>query len=1448
MPKAVEQIYQKKTQQEHILLRPDSYIGSTEHIEEYQWILHPSKKKIINKKIRYVPGLYKVFDEILVNACDNYQRDRRMTEIKVNIDRSIGKISVYNNGHGIPVKIHGEHGIYVPELIFGHLLTSSNYNDSEKKVTGGRNGFGAKLANIFAKKFRVETVDGRTKKKFEMCWSSSMREKSEAKISAYEGGTLGDYTQVEFEPDLKLFSMKKLDDDIVNLFEKRVYDLAGILPKSVKIYLHGRLVKIDNFEEYTSYYPTEIDSDNITNNDLEEDKTDLNQKRFFERINNRWEIVFGLSEGKFRQVSFVNGICTSQGGTHVNVISDQICEYLLKAARKKAPKDTKIENHVIKNNIWIFINTLLDNPTFSSQTKETLTSKPNNFGTEYTIPERFLKQILKSGIMEHILAQAKAKANVQVQKALSSRKTAKVTGVEKLEDSNWAGTTKSPECCLILTEGDSAKCLAMAGLDIVGRDQYGVFPLKGKQLNVREASSKILKDNEEIQNIVKILGLSFAKEYSEENRIKDLRYGKVMIMADQDHDGSHIKGLIINMFHYFWPSLLTGNKFLKEFVTPIIKATKKNNPKDSETFFTVKDYENWLNDLEPNLKNTYKIKYYKGLGTSTDKEAKEYFQNLKKHEIVFKYENTQDDESIDLVFNKDRADDRKKWINGFDPNLYVDHKIKTLSYQNFINKELIQFSIANNKRAIPSVVDGLKPGQRKILYACFKRGLKSEIKVAQLAGYVAEHSAYHHGEASLTATIVNMAQDFMGTNNQNLLMPIGQFGSRHGGSKEAASARYIYTNLSPLTRYLFCEADNNLLEYLEDDGQLVEPNYYVPIIPMVLVNGTEGIGMGWSTNVPSFDPLVLIDEIFKLLSNDVKPKDLDTANDEKIVNELEDKKEQIPWYKYFKGEISRTSGGVKSFTVKGAYEIYKTNFVRITEQPVATNTNYYKKFLLGLMESKSGTTKAKDSDIKNIKEYHTRNTIHFDIEFNESCFESYQNDLEKKLKLSTPKSDNNMVLYNSEGVQCKYDSAKEILLEFYKVRLSFYKKRRTYLLMLLRKETDLLESKARFVGMIVNDELEVKKVKKEEIIKKLKDLGFKTRNEIFSSNKFSENLLAEEKEQTPNNENEREGDELGRGDSGWNYLLGMNLWQFTEEKVEELMKDVQKKNGELEKLMKKTAKDLWTEDLKQFKQKYQEELHKQEDEINRELEIHPKKNSIKKSSKARSAPKQAKESKDVIKNSTYNKNSSKEYPTKKKKKESTCSESEEYSEAVDSIDEDNTDEEFDMDSDDEYNEDEILGKRKKEVAQKQKPKMKPATTNKKDKGQVKNQNNDVIKKKAASKKKKKEVKLDDSDLELLNRNMKDHSSDSEDEDQNDEDTERSPKKEQKKNRTKYKLEKAKEGMVNSDKQSNFDQDLDDEKGVIERIEKDDAEQKSNTSDLKAQTEQKSNSESDENYF
>ena len=781
---SVERLYQKKSQHEHILLRPDTYIGSVEEVTQQMWV-YDEGVGMVFRDVTFVPGLYKIFDEILVNAADNKQRDPRMNLIKIDIDPEKNSISIWNNGRGIPVEMHKEENMYVPSLIFGHLLTSSNYDDEEQKVTGGRNGYGAKLCNIYSNEFTVETASSESGRKFKQVWRGNMLKAGEPKISS----STDDYTRISFSPDLSKFKMDCLTVDTVALMSRRAYDIAGTC-RGVKVVLNGKALKMKTFRDYVNLY---LQSTKSTNDETSQQHAN---DVVHEVANERWEVCVTSSTRGFQQISFVNSIATTKGGSHVGYVADQVVSHIMAAVAKKNKGGVAIKPFQVKNHTWVFINCLVVNPTFDSQTKENMTLKAAKFGSKCTLSEGFMKKLLRCGIVEHVLEWARFKSESQLKGKCHSTKHSKLRGIAKLDDANDAGTKHSRECTLILTEGDSAKALAVSGLSIVGRDRYGVFPLRGKVLNVREASHKQIMDNVELTNMVKILGLQYKKDYSQPGALETLRYGHVMIMTDQDQDGSHIKGLLINFIHFNWPSLLRFPGFLQEFITPIVKATKG---KEEQSFYSLPEFAQWTAALEST--KTWKIKYYKGLGTSTHREAKEYFAGMDRHRIPFSYTGKVDDESIELAFSKKMAGERKEWLTnwlqhrrdrrsqGLSESFLYDTKMRSLTYQDFINKELILFSNMDNERSIPSLVDGLKPGQRKVLFTCFKRNDKRDVKVAQLAGSIAELSAYHHGEASLMGTVINMAQDFVGSNNVNLLLPIGQFGTRLHGGKDAASPR-----------------------------------------------------------------------------------------------------------------------------------------------------------------------------------------------------------------------------------------------------------------------------------------------------------------------------------------------------------------------------------------------------------------------------------------------------------------------------------------------------------------------------------------------------------------------------------------------------------------------------------------------------------------------------------
>ena len=1088
---SVENRYKKFTQIEHVLARPGMYVGDIATVTSEQWILEPKSEHIITKFVTWNPGIYKIFDEIITNASDECQRNKSVKNIKVSFDKDT--ISISNDGSGIPIQIHKEHNIYVPELIFGNLLSSSNYDDSKKRTTGGLNGLGAKLTNIYSTEFIIETVCSGTK--YVQVFKNNMSEIGKPEITKTKEK---DYTKITFTPDFAKFKLKNLKDglkeeqehDTLEVLKKRVFDISAITPKTVSVYLNDEKIKCKDFTEYTSYY--------IGN------KTEA-PRVCYEEPNGRWQVCVALTKkDSFQHVSFVNGLSTIDGGSHVDHVILPIIKKCSEEIQAKH-KNITVKPQYVKDSLFVFINSTIENPTFSSQTKDKHTTRVSEFGSKFTLTDDFTKKILKLGFVDSLLAVAEAKEKKSLSKT-DGKKVVRLS-IPKLDDANKAGTNESLKCTLILTEGDSAKTTAVSGLSVVGRDYYGVFPLRGKLLNTREASFSQISKNEEILNIKKILGLQ-----TDTKSTKNLRYGKVLVMTDADYDGFHIKALLINFIDAGWPDLLK-EVFIGSIVTPIVKVSKGN---ERLSFYTHKEYINWKETEQ--AKGNWNIKYYKGLGTSTATEAREYFKHLK----VLNYVNktTDDSNALVLAFKKTEADERKKWIQKNTEKFEgLDYNTKeSVPVAQLVNKELVLFSISDNIRSIPSVVDGLKPGQRKVLFACFKKKLKTEIKVAQLAGYISEHTAYHHGEHSLQETIIKMAQNYMGSNNMNLLEPVGQFGTRILNGQDASSPRYIFTHLSKHSEELFNPLDFPLLEYLNDDGQSIEPKYYVPTLPLILINGTEGIGTGFSTKIPSFNP----DDLKFCLEKLVEDPDYEIP-------------ELTPWYRGFGGHIEKVE--TNKWVSYGSY-IITDNTIKITEIPIGESIENYKQFL-EKMEA--------DDRIITFKNNSTDTKVNFEIKMRKESLDQweYSGTLEKNLKLISNINATNMYIFNEKGNLQKMNSPEDILLLFYRIRNKYHIKRKEYLTEQINKELTVLESKVKFVQAIVNDELVVFKRKKQQITEDIKKMGLY---------------------ENPN----------------YDYLLNMPIHTFTEETIAKLEKEYVSKSEEYKRIQSTTIKDLWNQDFEKI--------------------------------------------------------------------------------------------------------------------------------------------------------------------------------------------------------------------------------------------------------------------------
>ena len=1111
------QKYQSKTARQHCLDAPDTYIGSTEAEEQETWCF--DGKKMTYKKHNIVQGLFKIFDEAVVNARDHSIRlESKINEkekniipvssIQFNIDKESGEITIYNDGNGIDIAQHPETKLWIPEMIFGHLRTSTNYNKEEKKIVGGKNGFGIKLVFIYSLKASIETVDHTRGKKYCQTFKDNLSVIGKPSIRKCEKSK--PYTKVTFLPDYKRFGMDNLTDDMYNLLVKRCYDIAAVTSKKVKVKLNKELIPVRTFEQYIDLY--------IGNKS--------EKKRLHEIANDRWEFAVTVSPlGEFSQVSFVNGIHTRKGGKHVEYLLNQIVKKLVTFIEKK--KKVKVKPVTIKEQLMLFVKADIENPSFDSQTKEYLATPASKFGSSCTVSNKLIEKLAKMGIMDSAIALTEIKDNKAAKKT-DGKKTKTIRGIPKLLDANFAGGAKSSECTLILCEGDSAKAGIVSGLSKEDRNYYGVFPLKGKLLNTRDTSQKKINDNAEIINIKKIMGLVSNKKYTNEVEVKkELRYGKILFMTDQDLDGSHIKGLCINLFHSQWPELTRLNSFLGFMNTPILKAKKGNQTKQ---FYNDQEYEDWKK--ENNNGKGWKIKYYKGLGTSTAKEFKEYFANKKF--VTFKYNNETDDNAIDMVFNKNRSDDRKDWLGKYNPKETLDTNNESISLHDFTNKEMIHFSKYDCERSIPNAIDGLKTSTRKIIYAAFLRNLVNEIKVGQFGGYVSEKACYHHGEASLHKAIIGLAQEFVGSNNVNPLLPLGQFGTRLEGGNDHASERYIFTALNDITKYIFPKEDFPVLNYLDDDGTLVEPEFYVPIVPMVLINGGKGIGTGFSYEGQCYNMENIINYLKQKLNNETITSKID-----------------VPYYEGFKGDVFELPD--KKFLIKGKYNIVKDDTIQITELPIGTWTTSYKTYLEYLMDDKDRKGKKKKPLIKSVNDMCTDAVIDFTVKFHKGVLgkliskniEYGCNKLEKELKLYTTKSTSNMNLFNNKQQLVRYNKVEDIIEDYYKVRIETYDKRKQYQMESLEKIVKVLSNKAKFIKEQCDDVIDLRKKKKEQVIQLLKNRNY----------------------------------DILDNDEEYKYLRTMSIDSVEEENYIKLMKEKEDKIKQLSILKKTTVEELWLKEL-----------------------------------------------------------------------------------------------------------------------------------------------------------------------------------------------------------------------------------------------------------------------------
>jgi DNA topoisomerase-2 len=1118
--------YQQKTDKQHILDNPDTYIGSVEKVDADMWVFDESTQRIVLKDIEYVPGLYKLFDEGIVNARDHVVRMIQSKDDKKKVVSTIettiaadGTITIENDGNGIDVAKHPENGLWIPEMIFGHLRTSTNYDKDEKRTVGGKNGFGFKLVLIWSTEGSIETVDHVRGLKYYQEFKNNLDVICPPVITKCKSAK--PYTKVSFKPDYARLQMPGgLSPDMLSLLKKRVFDIGAVTDQSVKkvkISYNDAPVPVKNFQQYVDLYLGVKDADKPETKRVYESGPAVSDTE-----GSRWEYAVGLSAThEFVQVSFVNGICTHKGGKHVDYIMGQITRKLVDYIEKK--KKVKVNASAIKEQLILFLRCDIENPAFDSQTKDFMNTPSTKFGSTCSVSDGFIEKVAKMGVMDLACSLTEAKESKAAKKT-DGAKTKTVRGIPNLIDANFSGTEKSKDCILILCEGLSAMSGIVSGLSSSDRNTIGIYPLKGKVLNVRGEKTAKINENKEIAAIKKILGLESGKKYINLADVHtSLRYGRIMVMTDQDLDGSHIKGLCINLFHSEWASLCEIPGFLCFMNTPILRAKKGAQ---TMLFYNDGEYEAWKREFGEEGPKGWTLKYFKGLGTSTAVEFKEYFAHKKI--VGFTHTGKVSDDSVDKVFNKKRPDDRKVWLENYDKHAYLDTSKPEVSFEEFFDREMIHFSTYDCARSIPNMVDGLKTSQRKVLYSAFKRNMTKEVKVAQFSGYVSEHSAYHHGEASLNGAIVKMAQTFLGSNNLNLLEPNGQFGTRLQGGDDAASERYIFTQLNPLARLIFPEADDAVLTYLDDDGLQVEPEYYVPILPFCLVNGVSGIGTGFSTDIPSYSPAVLSKYLQAKLRNEACHIEF------------------VPYYEGFKGEVIKVSDD--KYLIRGKYERVGDDKIRIVELPVGAWTMPYLAYLDELLEGgvdKEGKKVA--PTLKDVVNLSTEVVVDITVQFPKGKLATMSTDaLEKMLKMTTTVSTTNMHLFDAHRKLHKYGSIEEIIDSFFITRLDMYIKRKAALVAAMRALLVRLSNRARYILEVLSGVVDLRKKTNQQVVEML------------------------------------EGFRYDKIDGDYKYLIKMPMDSVTEEHVAKIVQEKADTERELEALLATTVEQIWLRELEQL--------------------------------------------------------------------------------------------------------------------------------------------------------------------------------------------------------------------------------------------------------------------------
>lgn len=1184
--------YQNLSDVEHVYQIPDTYIGSTEPEERNEFLLDFSAEtmKLVPSKVSLSRGIERLFLEILSNAGDNADFSRRANihPGSINVEMDKQWIKIRNGGSAIPVEPHeSDPSKYIPDIIFGQLRTSSNYDTNVIRMGCGRNGFGAKLTNIFSKIFIVRVGDPKNKKLYTGIWKENMSEGPERTIERYNDRD--GFVEISWKLDFERFGLQEYPDEAFLLFSRYVADFS--LTCKIPVSFNQRQMNFANISDYARLYWSEDDCNNSIyhcewaghskekpNGILPEGlklatlQKQISQALKAEHIPNVEMMILDTPEEGVC-ISFVNGLMTIDGGVHTSELYSTISSHIIEIVNaamnqkksKSKKKDTegptpKLTSEDVRRHISVVINCRLPDPKYTSQSKTKLASpKPH-----IHIPVETMKCVEKWNLISRLYAALEAKMFNILKKTNGGR--VKHLNLEDGEDANDAGTDKSSQCILYLVEGKSASAYPKKRIVMTegGKDLGGWFPLRGKFMNVRNAHILRVAENKEIKAIKEMLGLREGVDYTKMENAITLRYGYVLICTDADSDGSHITSLLINYFDQFYPGLLQTGR-IGILRTPVVRIMNKSG-KILHRFYTTAEYERWEKEHAPNgdmPKNLDKPIYFKGLGKSDDFEIED---DLTTAPVVTVFYDEKASDSLRLAFDKDMADQRKEWIAKWREVSKVHDIVfedldgirKKQNITDYINHELIEYSKDALFRAIPSMDDGLKRSHRQALYAAlqyFRYGRKTEMMgVSRFANYAANETNYHHGETSMCDTVTKMAQSYVGSNNLPFFQGKGQFGTRSSMGDDAASPRYLSISLPKYASLLYDEEAINCIPKRIIEGDEVEPLYLPAVIPMHLVNGAIGIATGYSSFIPNHNYY----DIIKWCKE--RCQGVEVPNKGKMLK---------PWYKGFKGKIdfvnadredigengdpvfkrtiddeeenqSNEVDGIHlalkpkgmSIRTRGIFKIAqmkeKANIV-IEELPVGVPIIGYRKWL---------EMQVKQKNISDFRDNSTTEFPKFDIKgyvCSERTTFTY-----KLIHLDRYYPLTNITMIDSFGYPAKFEDTTQVMEIYYRRMIELYGKVKQRRIADIRVKIQDLTYKIQFISAVLENKIVVFKRKKADI---LKDMA---------------------KHSPPIPEH---------------YLTSIKLHELTQEEIEDAYKEITKLNTLYSETEKLTPAGLWLERL-----------------------------------------------------------------------------------------------------------------------------------------------------------------------------------------------------------------------------------------------------------------------------